>query len=173
MDTYYDRTTHRTFVTEPAHPVVAWVIVALAVCSVALPIVIPPRDTPTALVVGGVCLAAFAAFLLWMAARAFTEVVATFDGKARSLTVTRTRPWQRTEQTFPYEDIIGVAARENLALNSIDHISWVFLVSFRKDYKLEIMLTGGRDIRLRADGETESDEAVKQIHQAMSNSSGS
>src|SRR5262249_38554105 len=154
MDTFYDRRADRLFVTEAAHPVAAWAILACAAVFVALCVAMPfmEKERGWLLLLEAMCIA-FVAFLLFYCMRTFTEVVATFDGKGRSLTVTRTQPWRRTEQIFRFEDIVSVDTVEYASLDGLD-----YPIGFRWSYRLEITLGDDRPIPLRATDQTESDD---------------
>src|SRR5262245_11080326 len=125
MDTFYDRRTDRLFVTEPAHPVVAGVIVACALAFVAAAMVIPFIETERwGLWLGEALCIAVAVYFLRLAVRACTEVVATCDGPNRTLTIVRTQPWRRTEETIGYADVVAVATRKRIVLDAVDQFIW-------------------------------------------------
>jgi hypothetical protein len=179
MDTHYDSSAQRTVVTEPADPLMAVAVVGLAVLCIVVWTVVwiiaPIRDT-WAVVTGWVVLIVYAVFLWCVAMRDLTKVVATFDGKARTLTVTRTGPWRRTEQSFPYKDVVGVATRvkagHGMINDGFELVIALLVITFRKYHRFDITLTGSRALHLRANSAAESDEAVKQVHLAMSGASG-
>jgi hypothetical protein len=173
MDSHYDQGTERTVVTEPADPLMAVADVGFAVLCVVVWIVVPIRDAWVA-VTGSVCLAAFVVYLVWVAMRDLTKIVVTFDGKARTLTVTRSGLLRRTEQSFPYKDIVRVATSVDvpgtMVKDGFELAYRLFFITFRKYHRFQVVLTGGRDIELRANREAESGEAVRQVL-AMSGSS--
>src|SRR5262245_2727197 len=160
MDIYHDRRTDRLFITEPAHPIVAAVIVVAlealfgALC-VAMPWIEAERGWLWLFEV--VCIM-FAAILLRLAVRAFTEVVATCDGPNRTLTIVRTQPWRRTEETIGYADVVAVATRRRIVLDAVDQFIW-----FSSRYDLEITLADDRKIAFSADNEKQSDDAVRLV----------
>jgi hypothetical protein len=163
METFHDRRTDRLFLTEPAHPVAAIVILSFAVMFSALGVALPWLETERGWrwLFAAVCIV-LVVVLLRLSVRAFTEMVATFDGRSRTLTVTRTQPWRRTEQAFRFEDVVAVGCRESTALDAVDYVIW-----FRTDYSLEITLAGDRRMRLRANGKAECDDAVRQVRHLM------
>jgi len=159
MDTFYDRRADRLFVTEPAHPVVAGIIVACALAFVAVAVVIPFIETERwALYLGVLVCIAVATYFLRLAVRACTEVLATCDGQARTLTVVRTQPWRRMEETIGYADVVAVATRKRIVLDAVDQFIW-----FTSRYDLEITLADDRKITLSADNENQSDDAVRLV----------
>src|SRR5262245_30319722 len=109
MNSYYDPTINRTVVTEPADPLMAFAVVGFAALCVVVWIAVwtmrPIRDAWAA-ITGWVVLIGFVVYLVWVAMRDLTKIVATFDGAARTLTVTRSGPLRRTEQSFPYKDMV-------------------------------------------------------------------
>ena len=179
MDSHYEQGTERTVVTEPADPLMAVAGIGFAVLCVVVWIAVwtiaPMRDAWAA-TTGWVVLIGFVLYLVWVAMRDLTKIVATFDGKTRTLTVTRSGPLRRTEQSFPYKDIVTVATSVDVPGTMVKdgfELAWrLFFITFRKYHRFQVVLTGGRDIELRANRHTESDEAVQQIL-AMSGSSSS
>jgi hypothetical protein len=163
MDTFYDRKADRLFVTEPAHPVIASAILAFAVVWAVLCGALPSMETERVwlLLFEAVCVA-MTVFLLWAALKTFTEVVVTFDGPGRTLSIVRTRPWRRTEENFGFADIVAVDTRRRLVPDAIGNFIW-----FAVKYSLEITLAGDRRISLSANGETESDDTVRQAGQLI------
>jgi hypothetical protein len=178
MNSHYDPTTNRIVVTEPADPLMAVAVVGFAVLCVVVWIAVwsmgPIRDAWAA-ITGWVILVGFAVYLVWVAMRDLTKVVATFDGTARTLTVTRSGLLRRTEQSFPYKDIVRVATGLELpgtmVKDGFELAYRLFLITFRKYHRFQIVLTGGRAVELRANSHAESGEAVRQAHLAMSNAS--
>ena len=94
----------------------------------------------------------FAAFLLRMFLEAFTEIVLTFDGRSRTLTVDRTRPWRKTNQVFRFEDIVDAADRQSTII-APDASLYVWVA---RSWWLDITLSSNRRIRLRADSQAET-----------------
>jgi len=159
MDIYHDRRTDRLFITEPAHPIVAAVIVALAALFGALCVAMPWIEAERGwLWLFEVVCIMFAAILLRLAVRAFTEAVATCDGPNRTLTIVRTQPWRRTEETIGYADVVAVATRRRIVLDAVDQFIW-----FSSRYDLEITLADDRKIAFSADNEKQSDDAVRLV----------
>jgi len=159
MDTFYDRRTDRLFVTDPAHPVAAGLIVACALGFVAVAVAIPFIETERwARWLGETLCIAVAVYFMHLAVRACTEVVATCDGQARTLTVVRTHPWRRTEETIGYADVVAVATRKRIVLDAVGHFIW-----FTSRYDLEIALADDRKITFSADSEKQSDDAVRLV----------
>ena len=178
MDSHYEQGTERTVVTEPADPLMAFAVVGFAMLCVVVWIAVwtmgPIRDAWAA-ITGWVVLVGFVVYLVWVAMRDLTRIVATFDGKVRTLTVTRSGPLRRTEQSFPCKDIVRVATSLELpgtmVKDGFEVAYRLFLITFRKYHRFQIVLTGGRAIELRANSHAESEEAVRQAQLAMSNSS--
>src|SRR5262245_54075251 len=156
MDTYHDRKADRLFITEPARPIVAAVVFALAALFVALCLAMPWIEAERGWfwLFEAVCII-FAAILLRFAVQTCTELVAICDGPARTLTVVRTRPWRRTEETIGYADVVAVATRKRIVPDAVDQFIW-----FTSRYDLEITLADDRKIAFPADNEDESDDAV-------------
>jgi len=161
MHTFHDRRTDRTFVTQPAQPVVASFVLALAIAWVALCVAMPfiEKDPGGWLWLLEAMSIAFVIFLLRLSLQAFTEIVATFDAASRTLTVDRMRPWGRKEQTFRYGDIVDVASRKSTLIGP-DASGFIWVASL---HRLEITLASGRRVWLRANTQAERDDAVRQI----------
>jgi hypothetical protein len=165
METFYDRRTDRTFITQTAHPVVASVVLAVAVAFVVLCVAMPFIETDPGgwlWLLEAMCIA-FVIFLLRLSVQEFTEIAATFDAVSRTLTVSRTQPWGRTKQTCRYEEIIDVARRKS-TLIAPDASGYIWNASL---YSLEMTLVSGRRIRLRANTEAECDDAVRQVYRLI------
>ncbi len=161
MHTFCNRRTARVWVTQPAHRFGASVMLALAILCASV-VAIPLRDPDWVLwlfAAGGIALAVYC---WWWSVLAFTEVVARFDGESRALTVTRTQPWRHREETFPYQEIVAADVRGSTGLDGAG--SGDFLLLWPKtSYSLEMTLAGGRRIRLRADGEAECYDALREV----------
>src|SRR6516165_59456 len=99
MHTWHDRSTDRTFIIQPAHPVAAVLILGLALVFAALCIALPfiERETGWLLLFAAVCIA-MVVFLMRLCVESFTETDLIFDPAARTLTVRRMRPWGSTER---------------------------------------------------------------------------
>ena len=165
MQTYHDRATDRTFVTQPQHPVVGSFLLVMAVgfAGLALAMTYVEKEREwwfwflLSLCVG------FAAFLLRMFLEAFTEIVLTFDGKSRTLTVGRTRPWRKMNQIFRFEDIIEVVGRRSTII-APDASLYVWIA---RSWWFDITLSGNCRIRLRADSEAEQQDAWSQVYRLL------
>jgi hypothetical protein len=165
MQTYHDRGLDRTFVTQPRHPVVGSLLLVMALVfgglAVAMPYMEKEREWWFWFLLA-LCLGA-AAFLLRMFLEAFTEIVLTFDGRSRTLTVGYTRPWRKTTQTFRFEDIVDVADRRTTII-APDASLYVWVA---RSWWLDITLADNRRIRLRADNAAEQHDACGQIYRQL------
>jgi hypothetical protein len=164
MHIWHDRETDRTFITQPAHPVAAGLILALALMFAALCLYMPfiERETGWLWFFEAVCIGV-AVFLMRMCLEAFTEIDLIFESGTRTLTVRRTRPWQRTDEAHPYRDIVGIDTRKS-TLVAPDPGLYIWVA---RSYFLEIALAGRRRIRLRADSEAECESAYGQAWQLI------
>jgi len=130
MQIFRDSRADQIIVIQEAHPIIGWgVVVPLGVALVALGIW-------SGLVIAAAILAITAVFMLWLAAWVLTEIVATFDGKARSLTVRHERPWGSSSEPIDFARVYDLELTEVWA---IDHTYPRF----------DIILEGQRRIRLR------------------------
>jgi hypothetical protein len=159
MHTWHDSSTDRTFITQPAHPVAAGLILALALVFLALCVLTPfiERETFWLWFFAVACIG-MAVFLLRMCLEAFTELVLIFDPGSRTLTVQRTRPWRRSEHAYPYQDIVDIVSRRSTLVAPDPGL----YISVARSYFLEITLSASRRIRLRADGEAECERAASE-----------
>ena len=154
MQFFHDRKADRITMIQEAHPIVAWAVIVPFALVVAFGGVHTWMDEGLAFKLFGLSFFGMAAFLAWLAVFALTEMVATFDGKTRTLTIRRTRPWGESSKAIPFAEIFDVVIADFWV---IEHI----------EYRVDILLAGERKVRLRSNGEKEIEAALVDVRRLV------
>ncbi len=136
MQIFHDRKADRITIVQEAHRILAWVLLAPMGAFFAVLGVYSWFAAEYGAGLLAVLCAASAVAMLWLAAWAMTEIVATFDGPTRVLTVRRERPWGTSSQAIAFADVYDLELTEVWMIEAIDH-------------RLDIRLAGEGRVRLR------------------------
>lgn len=150
MQFFHDRKADRITMVQEAHPIVGWAIVVPFALVAAFGGVHAWMDEGLAFKLFGLFFFGIAVFMAWLAVLALTEMVATFDGKTRTLTIRRTRPWGESSKAIPFAEIFDVVTSDFWFIEYIEH-------------RVDILLAGERKVRLRSNGEKEIESALVDV----------
>ena len=155
MNIFHDRKNDRILVVQVGYPIVAWAAVfpfGVFFAGAGIYAWMEDGDFVSKLLVL-ICFASAAAFF-WMTPWAATEIVATFDGKTRTLSIARKRPWGTSHEVVSFDDVFDVVTASFMLLDS-------------RENRVDILLSGERRVRLRSTGAKEIENALVDVRALM------
>jgi hypothetical protein len=156
---FHDRRGDRMILRQPNSLIAAAVIGVFSFAVLVFLLVMALRDGSAGLFwfVLVLCLG-MAALFAWLIAKVATDVVATFDGGTRTVTIRRIAPWRTQTETLAFDDVY-VEAQERSQLIWYGGINF----SSRRYYGIAISLPRERTLWLSPAPETECYDMARQV----------
>jgi hypothetical protein len=158
MNLFHDRRTDRLILRQETHPIVAALALVFALACFAASIFILRADNDVVAWLFAGFMVAGGLYLVWNSVLLMTEIVATFDGAARTLSIRRRRPWQATSHDVGFDKVAHVEA--------MDRNRWTgrgIALARETYYGIEIALADDRRYWMSETTESECRDMARQI----------
>lgn len=158
MNLFHDRREDRLILRQPEQRLGAAILFIMAIGCFVGPVFVLRENADAVAWLLAALLVLVGIYCLWNGIKAITEVVATFDGGTRMLTIRRTRPWRAASQSVAFDDVFDVATQARTRWTG--HTGIPFPETY---YGIEIALAGERKVWMHESAESECDSMARQV----------